>query len=343
MVTVLFACSALLWGTNAPANRFLYLQGPDQAPIPSLIPAVQTTGAAIVLFLIDAIVRQAEQSEAEGSDTSSSATTEDVAPSKPASKGWPFNIMAASQSNIGTAAFEIGFWSFAANCLTVTGFSNTTTSRGAFLVRLSAVFTPIVAATVGDKVAVPVWIGSLAALAGGVFIGIDGNSPDASGGGLSLASGDILLIIAAVAWSVQTVRVGKVAPNFKPLVLAKRQLATMALLSTAWFAKDAFAAVNQGSSLESLWKGYNQVLNWGVLLIPAVGPWSVGVALQLKGQSTVPASVAMLIFATDPVWAILYAGLLGGNEQHLGTFGLIGAGCILSASVIASFGSKKKA
>ena len=333
----------MLWGTNAPANRFLYLQGPGQAPIPSLIPAVQTTGAALVLFLIDAIVRQARQAKSDDTSSSSSLISEAAIAAEPASQGWPFNILAASQTKISTAAFEIGFWSFAANCLTVAGFANTATSRGAFLVRLSAVFTPVVAAAVGDKVAGPVWIGSLAALAGGVFIGADGSSGADGSAGLSLASGDILLIIAAVVWSIQTVRVGKVAPNFKPLQLAKRQLATMALLSTAWFAKDAVAAVNQGSSLESLWGGYNQALNWGVLLIPAVGPWSVGVALQMKGQSTVPASVAMLIFATDPVWAILYAGLLGGNEQHLGTFGLIGAGCILSASVIASFGGNKKA
>ena len=238
------------------------------------------------------------------------------------------------------AGFEVGFWAVIAQTLTVTGFANTTTSRGAFLVRLSAVFTPIVAATFGDKVAIPVWLGSLAALVGGLFIGIDGND-GASGGGLNLASGDILIILAALVWSIQTVRVGKVAPNFRPLQLAKLQLATMSLLSTAWFAKDAIATVSQGSSLDSMWGGHNQLLNWGVLLIPAVGPWSVGVALQLKGQSTVPASVAMLIFATDPVWAILYAGLLGGNEQHLGNFGVIGAGCILSASIIASFGKKK--
>ena len=337
-------CSALLWGTNAPANRFLYLQGPGQAPTPSLITAVQTTGAAICLVLIDAVSQQlAAQSASDGDSSTYTQNDGASAPSEAAAKTWPSNMLALTKTNVNAAAFEIGFWAFAANCLTVIGFANTTTSRGAFLVRLSAVFTPVVAATVGDKVAVPVWLGSLAALAGGVFIGLDGSSSQAAGGGqaLSLASGDIILIVAAVVWSIQTVRVGKLAPNFRPLTLAKLQVASMALLSTAWFAKDAVATVSQGSSLDSMWGGYNQALNWGVLLIPAIGPWSVGVALQLKGQSSVPASVAMLIFATDPVWAILYAGLLGGNEQHLGSFGLIGAGCILSASVIASFGGKK--
>lgn len=339
----MFTCSALLWGTNAPANRFLYLQGPGQAPIPSLIPAVQTTAAAIFLVLIDVVGRQLankSESNADSSTFKPDGANGTSASAESDAKAWPLNILALTETDVRAAAFEIGFWAAAAQCLTVTGFANTTTSRGAFLVRLSAVFTPIVAATFGDKVAVPVWIGSLAALAGGVFISLDGSGGDAASG-LNLTSGDILIIIAAVVWSVQTVRVGKLAPNFKPIMLAKLQLATMSLLSTAWFAKDVIAAANQGQSLDSLWGGYNQPLNWGVLLIPAIGPWSAGVVLQLKGQSTVPASVAMLIFATDPVWAILYAGFLGGNEQHLGSFGLIGAGCILSASIIASFGSRK--
>lgn len=257
-----------------------------------------------------------------------------------ASKVWPFNILAATETHVGAAAFEIGFWAFLGNCLIVAGLADTTVSKGAFLARLSAVFTPLVAASLGDRVALPVWLGSLAALLGGLFISIDGSST--SGGQLiSLTSGDVLIIIGAVVWSIQTVRVGKLAPRFKPLQLAKLMLATMSLLSTAWFAKDVIATVQQGSRLESLWGGSGQPLNWGVLLIPAIGPWSVGVALQMKGQASVSASQAVLIFATDPVWAILYAGLLGGNEQHLGSYGLIGAGCILSASVIASFGGRK--
>lgn len=48
------------------------------------------------------------------------------------------------------AGLEIGTWAFAANTLTVIGFQNTAASRGAFLIRLSAILTPIIASLAGE-------------------------------------------------------------------------------------------------------------------------------------------------------------------------------------------------
>lgn len=49
------------------------------------------------------------------------------------------------------AGLEVGTWAFAANTLTVIGFQNTAASRGAFLIRLSAILTPIIASLAGDS------------------------------------------------------------------------------------------------------------------------------------------------------------------------------------------------
>ncbi|DBA82131.1 TPA: hypothetical protein ACH3X1_007121 [Trebouxia sp. C0004] len=344
--------SAVLWGTSAPAMRYLFLQGEGNAPTPSVIAAVQTTAAAICLVVLDSASKQSRRSTipspAVPDHTEAREQTEAVAAaSAPAvessSSAWPINLfLTATASSVAFAGCEIGLWAFIANCSTITGFENTTTSRGTFLIRLSAMFTPILAALAGERFPIPVWLGCFAAFAGGLLISADNSSSQAVGGSfLNLSSGDLFIIFAAFMWSVQTVSVGRHAPNFAPTTLAKFQLATMSLLSALWLAFDALQVLQEGRELHRLWGGGTNLLNWGVILIPAIGPWSIGTALQAKGQSQVSSAVAMIILASDPLWATLFAGLVGANEQHLGPLGWVGATGILFASVIASVGRKK--
>lgn len=324
--------------------RYLYLQGTGQAPKPSIIAAVQTSGAALCLVLLESAGRWLNKNNQDAPPAPPPPARVSTIDESSAFALFvrPVNsLLTATATNVSAAGFETGLWAFVANCLTVIGFENTTTSRGTFLIRLSAMFTPMIAAFLGESVSLPVWLGCFAAFSGGVLISADGSSSQAEASSfLNLSSGDIYIIVAAVLWSIQTVRMGKHAPNFKPIQLAKFQMATMSMFSALWLAKDAVSAVLDGANLDLLWGGYSQALNWGVLLIPAIGPWSLGMVLQARGQSSVSSSSAMIILATDPLWAILFAGLVGGNEQHLGSLGWVGAVAILSASVIASFGKQ---
>lgn len=54
----------------------------------------------------------------------------------------------------------------------------------------------------------------------------------------------------------------------------------------------------------------------------------------MRAQGSVSASRTQIILATDPVWATLFAGVLGAAEQSLGTLGWAGAGCVLAASAV---------
>ena len=333
--------------------RYLFLQGEGQAPTPSVIAAVQTTAAALCLALLDFGSKRLQQSgdstlPIAAADTEADAATTSAAQAaapavEPSSSAWPVNLfLTATASNVAFAGFELGLWAFIANCSTITGFEHTATSRGTFLLRLSAMFTPIVAAAVGERFPLPVWLGCFAAFAGGVLISSDNSSSSAAGDSfLSLTSGDFFILFAALMWSVQTVSVGKHAPNFAPIALAKFQLATMSLFSALWLGCNAATTLQSGLPLTHLWGGYDHAFNWGILLIPALGPWGIGTALQAKGQAKVSSAVAMIILASDPIWATLFAGLVGGNEQHLGPLGWCGAASILSASVIASLGQKQ--
>ena len=78
---------------------------------------------------------------------------------------------------------------------------------------------------------------------------------------------------------------------------------------------------------------------WAVLLWPAVGPWGVGTALQAAGQRSCTSSHTQLLLASDPLWATLFAGLLGSSEQSLGLLGCAGGAAIGGGAVIAGVGS----
>ena len=330
--------------------RYLFLQGEGQAPTPSVVAAVQTTAAALCLLLLDLGRKQVQRNSKMSSQMHAAAVQADddyaaaeaaAAPVvEPASSAWPVNIfLTATASSVAFAGFELGLWAFIANCSTIIGFEHTATSRGTFLLRLSAMFTPLVAALAGERFPLPVWLGCFAAFTGGVLISCDSSStPGDAGNLLALSSGDFYILFAALMWSVQTVSVGRHAPNFAPIALAKFQLATMSLFSALWLAYNTVTTAQSGVPLTHLWGGYDHAMNWGILLIPAIGPWGIGTALQAKGQARVSSAVAMVILSTDPVWATLFAGLVGSNEQHLGLLGWLGAASILSASVIASFG-----
>ena len=342
--------------------RYLYRQGEGLAPTPSVVAAIQTlAGAACLMGLMVLLPDSASgQQPAKSPQTGGSERDPELGSSLAAGTE-PIPVESIererAQQKEGTAAHsgrlqrlgaivgedlrlaggELGVWAFLANAATVVGFNTTSVVRGAFLVRLSAMFTPLIAAAGGERFTLPVWLGCSAALVGGVLIALD-TSGDPSAASSGASWGDFMIVIAAALWSMQTVRLGVHAPNFPALRLATYQLSTMGVLSGLWAAGEWAVRTHNGDHT-SLWGGSGSVKNWVVMLIPAVGPWSIGTALQMRGQVYVSAPIAMIVLATDPIWAAVFAGLVDSSEQHLGAIGILGAVCIFSASVIASLGN----
>lgn len=75
------------------------------------------------------------------------------------------------------------------------------------------------------------------------------------------------------------------------------------------------------------------------MLWPALGPWGVGTALQVLGQKTISSSQTQILLASDPLWATLFAGVLGSAEQDLGAFGWAGGAAIVTGAVLAASSS----
>jgi drug/metabolite transporter (DMT)-like permease len=236
------------------------------------------------------------------------------------------------------AGAEVGAWGFLANAATVSGFQNTAASRGAFLIRLSAIMTPLIASLAGEAISLRIWAGCIAALAGGVLMTLSHSGSDAAGAFSGLAAGDGLLIGAALLWSIQTVRLGRHAAKFEPLAMAAASMTAMAVLSDVWLAADVSSAVISGKPADSVWAGCRVPLNWAVMLWPAFAPWGAGQALQVAGQSMISSSQTQILMASDPLWATLFAGVLGSAEQDLGPAGWAGGALIIAGAVLAGTG-----
>jgi len=57
--------------------------------------------------------------------------------------------------------------------LQIYGFTFTTIAKGAFLIRASIIFTPILCTIAGEAVPVGLWVGALTGFAGSIMISLD--------------------------------------------------------------------------------------------------------------------------------------------------------------------------
>lgn len=65
------------------------------------------------------------------------------------------------------------------------GFTFTTIAKGAFLIRASIIFTPILCTIAGEAVPVGLWVGALTGFAGSIMISLD---PSKAGDATAAAS-----------------------------------------------------------------------------------------------------------------------------------------------------------
>jgi drug/metabolite transporter (DMT)-like permease len=154
-------------------------------------------------------------------------------------------------------------------------------------------------------------------------------------------AGDLGVLAAAVCYAAFTVRLGKWAREYDgPEDLAAVKLAVMFLCCGAWVLVDQVsygAGVggdwpNGGPWGSVLWAGGFSAGVWAAVVYSAVGPGALANLLQMKGQRTVPAAEAQVIFATTPVFnAVISVGFLG---EAAGGQTLLGGAVIVAASVL---------
>mmetsp|Transcript_34367 Transcript_34367/g.77409 ORF Transcript_34367/g.77409 Transcript_34367/m.77409 type:complete len:441 (-) Transcript_34367:19-1341(-) len=321
----------LAWGTYTPAVKYMYEMEPA---IPGFVfSAGYYLVAAVTLRLLSSLqanesnelkVDRAEESE-EGLDIRG---------------GW-----------------ELGSYLFVGNALQVVGLQTVPADRAAFLVQLTTVLVPLVAAlSVGALSAVPAqtWLACVVAFVGVSVMGIDDGGVGAgiSGGNpitlLHVSPGDLLIVLAAFSYTLHVVRLGVYAPRTKPLALASAKATTEAFLSVAvviiltiignnalevpqFMQETGQGVISYFDALKTAASDNPRLLEISACAILWTG-WvtcAYTIYAQSYGQSKVSPTESNLIYTTQPLFSSLFAYFLLG--ETLGAAGYVGATLICLA------------
>lgn len=233
------------------------------------------------------------------------------------------------------AGIELGIYVFLANIAQVIGLQQTSASRAAFLVQLQTVIVPVMAGVIGKaKIPLNTWVSSLVAVTGVALL-----SSDKGHGTVSSLSGDALEVTSAFFFSAYVFRLEKYCNTVAANPLVATKIAVQAVLSIGWalFAQVGSSVVHAPSDTPenvATWTLAAVAINaavvgWTGLVSSALSGWA-----QTKGQQGVPASEAVVIFATQPLWASAIATVLLG--ETFGPQGLAGGALIVFATLLAS-------
>lgn len=218
----------------------------------------------------------------------------------------------------------IGGMLFAGYALQTFGLKYTTASNAGFITGLSVVLVPIfLTITTRRPPALFSIVGVISATVGLGFLTLNNK--------WLFNYGDLLVLFCAVAYALHILLVGKYSPKNDSFILATVQIATVAVASfvAALFKETAptLAILNN-----------NQV--WSAILITAVFATALAFFLQTWVQKYTSATHTAVIFTTEPVFAALFAWLIGGESFTLRQG--LGAVFILAGMLASELGGQKE-
>jgi hypothetical protein len=209
----------LSWGTYTPVVKYLYA---IQPPVPGFVfsACYYALAAATTTSLALRQTRTKESKSEDKSDSLSSTTASSTS-------SWPVR-----------GGLELGSYLFIANCLQVVGLQTVASDRAGFLVQLTTVMVPFVEALfAGNLTAVPLktWFACILAFLGLFVMGLDGallttNPVSTFVTALSsFTQGDLLIVGAAVLYTLHVVRLGRYAKDTAPMKLAATKATSEAI------------------------------------------------------------------------------------------------------------------
>ena len=325
----------LLWATYNPAMRFIYAS--DAPPSPAELTAVRMLIALVPFSLVLLSVARDEASrQNDGRPSSSDGREREV-------------------FLLARAGAELGLLNAAGTAFQAFGLERTSATRAGFLLSTINVLVPLGAAATGQKVTPKVFLG-VALASVGVYVSetsglenpfaSDASSRDAvvaaaAASELDFGAGDACCLAAAALYSAFTVRLGTYAARLDAAELSAAKALAMTALCVAWWGFERAAGASADGSPASvsvLWSGassglvgVSSVAVWGAVAYSALAPGALANVLQTRGQSTVPAAEAQLIFATTPVFNAALAAMALGETATTNT--LVGGALILAASL----------
>jgi len=217
----------------------------------------------------------------------------------------------------------IGLFLFAGYAFQTFGLKYTTASNAGFITGLTVVLVPVFYTLLTKKTPGMIsMFGILCAAAGLGLLTINES--------LQFNYGDILVLFCAVSYALHILVVGKFSPDNDSFILATVQIATVALAS--------FIAAIFKEATPTMGSFNTQV--WNAILITAVFATALAFFLQTWTQKYTSPSHTAVIFTMEPVFAALFAYLIGG-ETFTPRQGL-GAAAILTGMLASELGGQRE-
>jgi drug/metabolite transporter (DMT)-like permease len=238
----------------------------------------------------------------------------------------PFLPMIAKHSSKQSikGGMEIGLWCFFAYLSQAIGLQQTEAAHGAFICSLAMVVPPLVKTVTGGEVKSQIWLAVLSAISGtALLIGLG----SASGPCL----GDFICSGTALGFGLMFLRMDTYAEQkgFDALGCTIWQLLTLAVCMVAWLlvesgpqgaTQEVFDLFTAGPDVLALLAWISIVCTAGVLYVET---WAMQ---QIDGAE------AGIIFASEPVWATLFASVVLGEQ--MGSSEAMGGLLILAACLL---------
>lgn len=211
------------------------------------------------------------------------------------------------------AALGCGLPLALASTLQQIGLTTVSAGKAGFITALYVVLVPVLGVFLGRRTGIRAWIGVCLAVAGLYLL--------SNVGGLSLASGEVLVMACAVLYALQILAVDHFAPRCDGVALSLCQFLVAGLLPLP------FALFLEHPALPQLWAG-----RWA-LFYTGVFSCAIAYTLQILGQRRTPPVLASLIMSLESVFSAVFGALLL-HETMTGRE-LLGCALMLAAVVLA--------
>lgn len=205
-----------------------------------------------------------------------------------------------------------GLFLFAGASLQQVGLVHTTAGNAGFITGLYVVIVPIMGLCLRQRTHAGTWLGVLLAAVGLYFLSITSS--------LTIAWGDLLVLVGAFFWAAHVLIIGRLSPRMDALRLAITQFAVCAVLSLL-----------TASALETIsWEG----LRGAAVPILYGGLGSVGVAytLQVVAQKDAHPAHAAIFLSMEAVFAAIGGWWL--LNELLTARAMLGCGLMLSGVLV---------
>jgi len=137
--------------------------------------------------------------------------------------------------------------------------------------------------------------------------------------GWSVGFGELLTLGCAILFAIHIVGLGEWSPQYDPYTFAFLQIATVAVISI-------IAAIPGGITIPP------DIEVWQTIGITAIFATALAFIVQTWAQSLVSPTRAAIVMTMEPVFAGLFAVVIGGNQLTWRT--LLGGACIVAAMLI---------